>query len=165
MNVLYKQNMLLVVRALYFCMERNWAELEREFNLTPAQQHILFLLSSNQYELTPTEISELGCWHISTVTRLLKPLKVNGYVKVVTDKVQRRFKKVTITDKGKTVLIELMDAFKEMEHMPFDMNQISENELDQFIQYGQKLLGSHKGNEFLQKLFNARVENFDYSGT
>ncbi|WP_264807254.1 hypothetical protein [Cytobacillus sp. NCCP-133] len=42
-------------------MEKKWSELEKVFNLSTAQQHILFLLVTNQNELSPTQLSELGC--------------------------------------------------------------------------------------------------------
>ncbi|GAA0344162.1 hypothetical protein GCM10008967_38240 [Bacillus carboniphilus] len=163
MDVLFKQKMLLIIRALYFCMEDNWSLLERKFQVTPAQQHILFLLSTNKSELTPTQISELGCWHISTVTRLLKPLKESGLVEVSVNKDRPRFKRVMLTDSGKKLIIQLMDEFKEMEQMPLQIGDLSEEELATFLEIGEKILGVHKGENFMNMLVQARVENYDYA--
>ena len=143
-------------------MEKNWAELEKKFNLSPAQQHILFLLSTNNNELTPTQISELGCWHLSTITRLLKPLKDKGLVQVVANVELQRYKRVLLTEKGKELILMLMNSFRDMEQLPFQLDDLSESELESFLAYGEKLLGIQKGEAFIKKLLNARVENYDY---
>ena len=163
MNVLMKQKMLLIVRALYFCMERNWAELEKKFNVSPAQQHILFLLSTHKNELTPTQLSELGCWHISTVTRLLRPLKERGFIEVKADQKRPRYKQEAITATGKKLLNKLMDEFKEIDQMPLQVGDLTEEELLQFLKYGQRILGVSKGEAFMKMLIHARVEDYDYA--
>ncbi|MGJ9385982.1 MarR family transcriptional regulator [Salipaludibacillus sp. CF4.18] len=126
MNLLLKQQMLLMIRALYFCMENKWSEIGKEFNISPAQQHILFLLSTNNNELTPTKIGELGCWHPSTVTRLLKRLEKSRFILVKTNKNQPRFKIVSMTNAGKEKLEQLLDTVKLMEQFPLDMRHLSE---------------------------------------
>ncbi|MEH6990796.1 MarR family transcriptional regulator [Cytobacillus firmus] len=163
MNILLKQQTMLVIRALYFCMEKRWAELEKKFKLTPAQQHILFLLGTHNQKLSPTQISELGCWHLSTVTRLLKPLKVKGLIEITANQEQLRCKCVTITKSGKELLNQIMDEVKRMEQFPLNMDELSENEHMSFLEYGQKILGIQKGDLFRQMLIDARVENYDYA--
>jgi DNA-binding MarR family transcriptional regulator len=162
-NILLKQKTVLIVRALYFCMERKWAELEKKFNISSAQQHILFLLSTNKNVLTPTQISELGCWHTSTVTRLLKPLQKKGFINVTTNKKQSRYKIVTITAEGKDILDKLMDAARDMEQFPFDTRHLSEEEVVKFLEYGQSILDIQKGNDFIEILMNAKVQDYDYA--
>lgn len=163
MNILLKQQTLLVIRALYFCMEKKWAELEKKFKLTPAQQHILFLLGTHNQKITPTQISVLGCWHPSTVTRLLKPLKEKGLVEITANKKQLRYKFVAISKSGKEVLDQIMDEVKEMEQFPLNLSHLSENELMSFLEYGQKIAGVQKGDAFRKMLIDARVENYDYA--
>ncbi|UOE53752.1 MarR family transcriptional regulator [Bacillus sp. CMF12] len=163
MNILLKQQTLLVIRALYFCMEKNWAELEKKFKLTPAQQHILFLLGTHNQKLSPTQISELGCWHLSTVTRLLKPLKEKGLIEITANKEQLRYKCVAISKSGKELLDQIMDEVKGMEQFPLNMSHLSENELMSFLEYGQRILGVQKGDTFKKMLIDARVENYDYA--
>lgn len=163
MNILLKQQTLLVIRALYFCMEKKWAELERKFKLSPAQQHILFLLGTHNQKLSPTQISDLGCWHLSTVTRLLKPLKEKGLIEVTANKEQHRYKCVAISKYGKELLDQIMDEVKGMEQFPLDMSHLPEYELMSFLEYGQKILGVQKGDAFRKMLIDARVENYDYA--
>ncbi|WP_239584456.1 MarR family winged helix-turn-helix transcriptional regulator [Aquibacillus albus] len=143
-------------------MERKWAELEKLYDISPAQQHILFLLSTNKNQLTPTQLSELGCWHISTVTRLLKPLKANGFINVTTNKEKPRYKRVSLTAKGKQMLENLMDAARDLEQFPFDIGDLSEEEVEKFLKFGQSILDINKGDDFIKKVINARVEGYDY---
>jgi MarR family protease production transcriptional regulator HPr len=151
-----------MVRALYFCMEEQWAELGRKYNISPAQQHILFLLSTNKNALTPTQISELGCWHISTVSRLLKPLNENGFISVKTDEMQPRYKRVTLTADGKILLDKLISTVKGMERFPFDMNHLSEKDVFNFLECGQSILDVHKGEDYKEKVINAQMVGVDY---
>lgn len=157
-----KQEMLLMVRALYFCMEDTWDKIGKQFDISPAQQHILFLLSTNGNELTPTKIGELGCWHTSTVSRLLNRLQKRGYIEVNSDR-NSRFKKVSMTDAGKRLLGQLLDAVKAMEQFPFDMQHLSENEILTFLECGQRILEVHKGKDFRANVISKRVDNYDYA--
>jgi DNA-binding MarR family transcriptional regulator len=163
MDILLKQQTVLVIRALYFCMEKKWSELEKRFNLSTAQQHILFLLATNESVLSPTQLSELGCWHSSTVTRLLKPLQEKGFIQLTVNKDKRRYKQVTITVNGKQVLNQIMNAVRDMEQFPFILSHFSEGELKAFLDYGQRILGVQKGDQFRKMLQEARVKNYDYA--
>ncbi|WP_096200179.1 MarR family transcriptional regulator [Bacillus sp. FJAT-45350] len=163
MNLLLKQQTLLMVRALYFCMENKWAELGKEFNISPAQQHILFLLSTNNNKLTPKRIGELGCWHASTVTRLLKRLEKSGLIDVNVNKTQSRFKIVSMTNEGKVLLDQLLDAVKYMEEFPLDMHRLSEKEILRFLEYGNSILDVHKGEEFRKNVISKHVDGYDYA--
>ncbi|MDQ0254486.1 DNA-binding MarR family transcriptional regulator [Evansella vedderi] len=163
MNLHLKQQTVLIVRALYFCMEKNWTDLEKKYKISPAQQHILFLLSTNKNALTPTQISELGCWHISTVTRLLKPLQEKDFINITTNKKQARYKIVTISDKGEQMLNKLMNTFRDMEKFPFDMKYLSEEEMKKFLEIGQRILDIHKGEGFVNWVMNAQVKDYDYT--
>ncbi|WP_077215266.1 MarR family winged helix-turn-helix transcriptional regulator [Bacillus dakarensis] len=157
-----KQEMLLMVRALYFCMEDTWDKIGKKYDISPAQQHILFLLSTNGNKLTPSKIGELGCWHPSTVSRLINRLQKNGYIKVNADK-SSRFKMVSMTDEGKQLLEQLLDAAKAMEEFPFDMQHLSEQEILTFLECGQKILEVQKGKDFRQNVISKRVDNYDYA--
>jgi MarR family protease production transcriptional regulator HPr len=151
-----------MIRALYFCMEEQWADLGKKHNISPAQQHILFLLSTNKNALTPTQISELGCWHNSTVTRLLKPMQESGIINVKTDKKQSRYKRVTLTADGQLLLDSLISSAKGMERFPLDMSHLSKREVISFLELGQSILDVHKGLDFKNKVINAQIRDCDY---
>lgn len=163
MNLMCKQSILLMVRALYFCMEDEWAELAKKYDITPAQQHILFLLMTNGKSLTPSQISELGCWHNSTVTRLLKPLQERKYIHVALDCKKPKYKKVTITAAGEKLLHQLVGTVMEMKRFPLDMRYVTEREISFFLEIGQKILDAHKGEEFMKKVVHAKMEDVDYA--
>lgn len=163
MDLSVKQNTLLMVRALYFCLEEGWAKLGKTFDLTPAQQHILFLLSTNNKSLTPTRISDLGCWHVSTVTRLLRPLENKGYILITVDQSRPRYKKVTITNEGMAILEKIVESVKKIENFPLNLSQLSNEEINQFINIGKKILEVHKGEDFRLKVLEAKLEGLDYA--
>jgi MarR family transcriptional regulator, protease production regulatory protein HPr len=163
MDLLQKQNILLTIRALYFSLEEHWAKLGRPFDLTPAQQHILFLLSTNSGSLTPSQISQLGCWHCSTVTRLLRPLETKGYITLSSHPIKPRSKRVTLTSDGIEILTRVVESVKKMDSFPFDLSLLSNKELVQFIKTGQQILANHKGLEFKEKVLEAKMEGMDYA--
>lgn len=163
MNFLIRQKLLLMVRALYFCMEEQWAVLGNTFDISPAQQHILFLLNTNHNTLSPSEISRLGCWHQSTVTRLLKPLQDRQLVKVETDAQRPRYKKVTITKAGEALLLQIASKVKEESNFPFEMDHLCEEEINNFLKCGQSILHVHKGELFNHQVLKARMKGIDYA--
>jgi MarR family transcriptional regulator, protease production regulatory protein HPr len=163
MDLLQKQNLLLIVRALYFCLEEQWAKMGKMFNITPAQQHILFLLSTNNRSLTPTLISELGCWHISTVTRLLQPLLEKGFITITVDPVKPKYKKVTITNEGLSMLARIVDSVKNNDSFPIDLTHLPESDLAQFLTLGKNILDLQKGEDFKVNVLDARMEGMDYA--
>jgi MarR family transcriptional regulator, protease production regulatory protein HPr len=163
LNLLLRQQVLLMTRALYFNMETNWNELGREFNISPAQQHILFLLSTNNNELTPTKIGELGCWHTSTVTRLLNRLQEKEFIFVKTKRNELGFKVVSMTRKGRDTLEQIMERVKLMEDFPLDISPLTDEELLLFLEYGNKILEVQKGISFREGVISAQVEGYDYA--
>lgn len=163
LNFSYKQDVVLMVRSLYFCMEEQWAELARIYGISPAQQHILFILTTNQKNLTPSEISEIGYWHISTVTRLLKPLKDRGFIAVNQDPKRNRYKIVTITSLGEEMFQKIINSIIAKDFFPFKMKFLTEGELESFLKVGQKILDTNKGASLREKIFNARIEGVNYT--
>ncbi|WP_096200822.1 MarR family winged helix-turn-helix transcriptional regulator [Bacillus sp. FJAT-45350] len=163
MRLMLRQQLLLMIRALYFCMEEKWEKVGKQFNITPAQQHILFLLSTSEGELTPTEISQLGCWHNSTVTRLLKPLLEKELITITVDKDKPRFKYVSLLTKGEEVLLEIVNLVSEMKEFPCAVDHLSEEEISDFLEYGQSILKVHKGKEFTENVIGAQMKGHDYA--
>lgn len=163
MNFIYRQNLVLLIRSLYFCMEEQWAELGKKYDISPAQQHILFILTTNNKTLTPSEISAIGCWHLSTVTRLLKPLKERGFITVIKDPVRLKFKKVTITKDGEALFLQIIDHIAKNDFFPFQMSPLGKEELDSFLKCGQKILDINRGLSCREKIFNAKIDGVDYA--
>jgi DNA-binding MarR family transcriptional regulator len=144
-------------------MEEQWSDLAKKHNISPAQQHILFLLSTNRNALTQTQISELGCWHISTVTRLLKPMKENGLISVHTDEKQSRYKRVKLTEHGRLLLEDLIRTVEDMDNFPLDMRHLYEKEIKCFFEIGESILDVHKGEDFKRMVIHAQMQDCDYA--
>jgi len=148
MEFLIKQNLLLTIRALYFCVEEQWSILGRNHNITPAQQLVLFLLyTSNKKSLAPSELSDLGCWHSSTVSRLLKPLESNGMIKISPDK-RPKYKEVMITSAGSQLVQELINSVGEMNSFPLKISQLTSQDIESFLDSSQKILDVNKSENF-----------------
>ncbi|WP_078380626.1 MarR family winged helix-turn-helix transcriptional regulator [Sutcliffiella halmapala] len=144
MDLLLKQNLLLMIRALYFCVEEKWAELGKNHNISPAQQHVLFLLYSSKSKiLSPSELSDLGGWHISTVSRLIKPMENRGFITITPDK-RPKYKEVKITDSGMILLQDLISEVDKISTFPLDISHLTESEVESFLHVIQKILYSNR---------------------
>lgn len=83
--------------------------MNKNHGLSSAQQHLLFILSTHERPLTISEISNLGCWHISTVSRLLQFLIRENYETVQKNKT--KWKYVSITNQGLEKLMDMAKRF------------------------------------------------------
>ncbi|WP_433748332.1 MarR family transcriptional regulator [Falsibacillus pallidus] len=160
MDFLLKQNLLLIVRAMYFCVEEHWSELGRAYQITPAQQHVLFLLyTSSEKSMSPSQLSEYGCWHISTVTRLIKPLESKGLIQIMPDK-RPKYKVVKLTQSGTLMIEQLIEAVNEMPFFPFDINPLNESEIAQFLQSAERILEANRSKEFSNWISRVKVGSY-----
>lgn len=146
MDIELNKQIVLTVRALYFSVCEQWAEVAKKHSLSSAQQHLLFILSSNNNPLTITEISQLGCWHISTVTRLLKPLLDENYISITNGK--GRYKFVSLTNLGKQKLKTIADDVFQRTNFPLNAQGIENEDLEQFVEIGSQILRNQRGEEF-----------------
>lgn len=147
MDVELKKQAVLTIRALYFCIVEQWAGINKNHGLSSAQQHLLFILSTQEKPITISEISTLGCWHLSTVSRLLQPLMRENYVTVQKNKT--KWKYVSITNQGLEKLMEIAKQVFPQKEFPFDFTDIEQEDVQLFIEKGLKLLKNFKGEEFI----------------
>jgi MarR family transcriptional regulator, protease production regulatory protein HPr len=147
LDVELKKQAVLTIRSLYFCILNQWADISKDHSLSSAQQHLLFILSTNEKPLTVSEISYLGCWHLSTVSRLLQPLIKEDYVTVQKNKT--KWKYVSITEQGLEKLMEIANQVLPLKEFPFDLSDTEEKDVQLFIEKGLKILKNFKGDEFL----------------
>jgi MarR family protease production transcriptional regulator HPr len=137
-----------MTRALYISLEERWGMLTKGYKLSPALQHILFILSTNHDPLTITDISKIGCWHISTVTRLLQPLIRENLVNVFQTKHNNKLKFVKLTDDGERLLKDILTTLVNARDFPFDLSIFTKEEVDQFLHMGLTILQSQRGTDF-----------------
>ncbi|MFB9331153.1 MarR family winged helix-turn-helix transcriptional regulator [Paenibacillus aurantiacus] len=162
MDLLARQQFLLMIRALYAYVEEEWEAMGKKFGVTPAQQMILFILSTKQGSLTVSQISQLGSWHISTVTRLLKTLQERGWIVVSYDRTQSKHKYVTITPAGKQMYMELAAYVKVNEDFPIDFSMLTKQELMTFMSIGDRVLNKGKDGRLVEWVRNAKAEGVQY---
>lgn len=157
-----RKQLLLVVRGLYFSLEKSWSSLGKEHNLSPAQQHILFILSTNDSPLTITDISHYGFWHISTVTRLIKPLHREKYVSIQYNRYKSKSKYVTLSDLGRKKLQEIIDQVTTEIEFPFNLSEYTKNEIEHFIDQGLGILKCQKREEIAQWIKESEMKEISY---
>ncbi|TYP69490.1 helix-turn-helix domain-containing protein [Paenibacillus methanolicus] len=162
MDLLARQQFLLMIRALYAYVEEEWEEMGKKFGVTPAQQMILFILSTQQGALTVSQISQLGSWHISTVTRLLKTLLERGWLVMSYDRTQSKNKYVTITPAGKQKYLDLAAYVKAKEDFPIDFSMLTQQELMTFMSIGDRVLNKCKDERLVAWVRNAKAEGVQY---
>jgi MarR family protease production transcriptional regulator HPr len=147
MEIAYKKQLTLILRALYFSLQERCAALTKTYKISTAQQHVLFILSNNK-PINITQISKIGCWHVSTVSRLLKPLIQQQYVKMYHVQSNQKIKFVEITERGQRLLEEILTILVNTEDFPFDLSSYSKEEMNQFLSLGLDILQKQKGSEF-----------------
>lgn len=158
MDIELKKQAVLTIRALYFCIVEQWAYISKEHGISSAQQHLLFILSTHEKPLTISEISDIGCWHLSTVSRLLKTLIRENYV--IVQKSKTKWKYVSITNKGTEKLMEIARAVFPLLEFPFDFTNIEQNDVKVFIEKGLKILGNFKDEKFLDWVKNPTSKQY-----
>lgn len=162
MELLARQQFLLMIRALYAYVEEEWEEMGKKLGVTPAQQMVLFILSTQPEAMTVSQISQLGSWHISTVTRLLKTLLQRGWIVMSYDRTQSKNKYVTITAAGSQKYLELAAYVTEKDDFPIDFSMLTEQELRTFMSIGERVLYEGKDGRLVDWVRNAKAEGVQY---
>lgn len=127
-----------------------------KFNLSGPQMEMLWLTYFHK-DSTVSELSNLGLWHISTAMHLLQVLDKHELVSQVRDASDKRTTRVLITEKGSSVI----------EQMLFDLNrnsplitafkkasEESKHEISTFIDFGLKLSKSIYGESYVSSIEN-----------
>lgn len=101
-------------RGLYKSIDDDLRQVAADFGLTPAQQHLLWVLYFNNGS-TLTEISELGQWHVSTVMNMVERMEKMQLLYKVIDENDARVKRVFLTARGEELrkrTEERVDSFR-----------------------------------------------------
>lgn len=86
-------------RGAYKVLEEDWKRSAEEQGITPAEQHVLWILYFEK-EATMTRIGDVGLWEVTTVMQLITRLKSKGLVKVFKNDLDRRVSYVSLTENG-----------------------------------------------------------------
>lgn len=80
----------------------------KEINLTSSQMNILFYISNNNNsEINQKDLERDLYLKNSTVTEILKRLENNGFLYRTTSEKDGRYKKIVLTEKGKSIYDEM----------------------------------------------------------
>ncbi|QOR68186.1 MarR family transcriptional regulator [Cytobacillus suaedae] len=157
-----RQDFLLLTRALYHSIDKNWEELGRKYGITPAQQHILFIVETIGEPMTVSQISEMGCWHVSSTSRILRQLEKSKLIEVTYDRTKSKNKYVTLTLAGKKVLGNLVKYVNQNEDFPLDISKIDSEELAIFLKVSFQLLKQNEKEQVVNWIHSARVTGGQY---
>lgn len=86
-------------RGLYKSIDDDLRQVAAGYGLTPAQQHLLWVLYFNNGS-TLTEISDLGQWHVSTVMNMVERMEKMELLYKIVDENDARVKRVFLTARG-----------------------------------------------------------------
>jgi DNA-binding MarR family transcriptional regulator len=95
----------------YNWVRENLQEIFDKENLTPQQFNILRILRGSQVPLSTLQIRERMLDKMSDTSRIVDRLVIKGLAKKVVNKSDKRLVDVTISEKGKKVLLN-MDQFE-----------------------------------------------------
>jgi MarR family protease production transcriptional regulator HPr len=141
---------ILIVRGLSRAIENSWEAFGRKNGISPAHQHILYLLWHTK-ELTISRLAETGLWHISTVTRLLRPLINDGLVKTYDNQQDGRSVNVRLSSKGYELIENLYrEAMNDINFLPFvrELWETNPDLLKQSIEKGFNILEVAQGKQY-----------------
>lgn len=135
-------------RGLYKSIDDDIRRVAARYGLTPAQQHLLWVLSFNNGS-TLTEISKLGQWHVSTVMNMVERMEKMELLYKIVDENDARVKRIFLTARGEELRKRTEDnvsSFRIAKMLAeMDMNEFSE-EVKPLIQLVRRL----EGDKFVQ---------------
>ena len=108
--MIFSQRMAQLSKALWKCVEKDWQQWIKPYDLNINEHHILWIA----YHLKGASISEIakfGVMHVSTAFNFSKKLEERGlliFSKKEDEKGKRNFK---ITEKGEELLLQLMEEY------------------------------------------------------
>jgi MarR family protease production transcriptional regulator HPr len=123
-------------RGMYKVLENDWQAVAKETGVTPAELHVLWILSLEQ-PATMSKIAELGLWDLSTVAQMVNRLKKKEMIKTKKNSPDRRASYCELTPLGaqkveesKAYHYKFLDYMKEQEE--FNSNKTVLKELEAF---------------------------------
>lgn len=118
----------------------------RDTNITHSQVSILMNLLKND-NICQDELSQPLVLDKGAVARTLQKLEDEGYISRMQDEENRRRNKISLTDKGRDIVIQIQESVKEREegiinNMPISLDELHDLLL-KFIQESRKFNQEH----------------------
>jgi MarR family protease production transcriptional regulator HPr len=109
--LLFSQRIAQISKALWKSIEKDWQQWIKPFDLNINEHHILWI----SYHLNGASISDVakfGVMHVSTAFNFSKKLEERGLLQFSKKENDKRNTYVQLTEKGESVLLELMETYE-----------------------------------------------------
>ncbi len=120
------RSFILFVQTAYGILKYADGHLYRKVRLSISKLIVMRALVSNNRVMTPSELAEWTQTERHTITTLVERMKRDGLVRTERNPRDRRFVNVSLTDKGRKVLMQAMPAAREIVDQV--MSSISEDD-------------------------------------
>lgn len=109
--MLFSQRIAQISKALWKSIEKDWQQWIKPFDLNINEHHIIWIA----YHLNGASISDVakfGVMHVSTAFNFSKKLEERGLLKFSKKETDKRNTYIQLTEKGESVLLELMESYE-----------------------------------------------------
>jgi MarR family transcriptional regulator, protease production regulatory protein HPr len=109
--MLFSQRIAQLSKALWKSIEKDWQQWIKPFDLNINEHHIIWIA----YHLNGASISDVakfGVMHVSTAFNFSKKLEERGLLKFSKKETDKRNTYIQLTEKGESVLLELMESYE-----------------------------------------------------
>ncbi|KUP07949.1 transcriptional regulator Hpr [Bacillus coahuilensis p1.1.43] len=116
--MLFSQRMAQLSKALWKAIEKDWQQWIKPYDLNINEHHILWIA----YHLKGASISDVakfGVMHVSTAFNFSKKLEERGLLEFSKKESDKRNTYICLTDKGESVLLDLMKNYQPENHAVF----------------------------------------------
>ena len=144
------RSFVLFVQTAYAVLKYTDAHLYRKARLSTVKLVVMRALASNDGVMTPSEIAEWTQTERHNITTLVERMKRDGLIRTERNPRNRRFVNVSLTDKGREVLMQAMLVAREIVDQV--MSSISEDDALQ-LEKSLRVLrqNAHHGLEYVAK--------------
>ncbi len=120
------RSFILFVQTAYVVLKYADAHLYRKAHLSISKLIVMRAIASNNGSITPSELAEWTQTERHNITTLIERMKRDGLIKTERNSRDRRFVNVSLTDKGREVLMQAMPVAREIVDQV--MSSISEDD-------------------------------------
>ena len=108
------RSFILLVQTAYAILKYADAHLYRKARLSISKLIVLRAIASNEEVMTPSEIAKWTQTERHNITTLIERMKQDGLIRTERNPRDRRFVNVSLTDKGREVLMQAMLVAREI---------------------------------------------------
>ncbi|MBK3495957.1 HTH-type transcriptional regulator Hpr [Viridibacillus sp. YIM B01967] len=117
--MLYSQRIAQLSKALWKAVEKDWQAWLKPYDLNINEHHVLWI-ASNLEGASISDIAKFGVMHVSTAFNFSKNLEERGLLVFSKRNDDKRNTYVELTEKGQSLLVELMENYSQSKHSVLD---------------------------------------------